>query len=131
MSSNSPSKCPRGEIRPVTLSGHQSPLAGKSARTPHQSDLISCSHVAYVPYVTAATQPSLGVRHPLCYPHFESSAQTRWVDRFSRPPRTTREGGMVTETPPTNPNNAPRHEHRFSILIADDDRGNREALGEV
>jgi CheY-like chemotaxis protein len=38
---------------------------------------------------------------------------------------------MVTETQRTDTNDAPRHEHRFSILIADDDRGNREALGEV
>jgi len=37
---------------------------------------------------------------------------------------------MVTETPRTN-TDAPPREHRFSILIADDDRGNREALGEV
>ncbi len=37
---------------------------------------------------------------------------------------------MVTETTRTNPNDA-LPGHRFSILIADDDRGNREALGEV
>jgi len=42
-----------------------------------------------------------------------------------------REGGMVTEAPHTESGNAPELRHRFSILIADDDRGNREALGEV
>ena len=38
---------------------------------------------------------------------------------------------MVTEAPHTESGNAPELRHRFSILIADDDRGNREALGEV
>ena len=38
---------------------------------------------------------------------------------------------MVTETLRTEPGNATEHRFRFSILIADDDRGNREALGEV
>ncbi|MFO0825337.1 MAG: response regulator [Gemmataceae bacterium] len=38
---------------------------------------------------------------------------------------------MVTETPKREAGNATEFSHRFSILIADDDRGNREALGEV
>ncbi|MCE9565518.1 MAG: response regulator [Planctomycetes bacterium] len=38
---------------------------------------------------------------------------------------------MVTETKRNEPENAPEQRYRFSILIADDDRGNREALGEV
>lgn len=38
---------------------------------------------------------------------------------------------MVTETPKRESTNAPEQKLRFSILIADDDRGNREALGEV
>ncbi|HSQ54892.1 MAG TPA: response regulator [Gemmata sp.] len=39
---------------------------------------------------------------------------------------------MVTEqTGPTAPGDITEHRHRFSVLIADDDRGNREALGEV
>ncbi len=37
---------------------------------------------------------------------------------------------MVTETPRINPDDATGR-YRFSILIADDDRGNREALGEI
>ena len=40
---------------------------------------------------------------------------------------------MVTNehTGPTAPGDAAEHRHRFSVLVADDDRGNREALGEV
>jgi CheY-like chemotaxis protein len=38
---------------------------------------------------------------------------------------------MVTETSQPESGNASGFNHRFSILIADDDRGNREALGEV
>lgn len=38
---------------------------------------------------------------------------------------------MVTETPRTPSDDPQSREHRFSILIADDDRGNREALGEL
>ena len=40
---------------------------------------------------------------------------------------------MVTETRtgPTGPDDTAEHRHRFSVLVADDDRGNREALGEV
>src|SRR4051812_9204354 len=53
------------------------------------------------------------------------------VGRPVRPPSTTREGGMVTETRRTDTGDAPEPSHRFSILIADDDRGNREALAEV
>ena len=34
-------------------------------------------------------------------------------------------------TGPTAPGDTAEHHHRFSVLIADDDRGNREALGEV
>jgi CheY-like chemotaxis protein len=36
---------------------------------------------------------------------------------------------MATETRP-NAGNTPQHEHRFSVLIADDDRGTRETLAE-
>lgn len=36
---------------------------------------------------------------------------------------------MATETRP-NTGTTPQHEHRFSVLIADDDRGTRETLGE-
>jgi two-component system, response regulator PdtaR len=40
---------------------------------------------------------------------------------------------MVTERPPetAEPADAPKRQYRFSVLIADDDRGNREALGEI
>jgi CheY-like chemotaxis protein len=43
---------------------------------------------------------------------------------------------MVTEARtgppgPTGPDDTAEHRYRFSVLIADDDRGNREALGEV
>lgn len=38
---------------------------------------------------------------------------------------------MVTETRHPESDNASGQRYRFSILIADDDRGNREALGEV
>jgi two-component system, response regulator PdtaR len=39
---------------------------------------------------------------------------------------------MVTEArPPLGDNSSTERTHRFSVLIADDDRGNREALGEV
>jgi CheY-like chemotaxis protein len=39
---------------------------------------------------------------------------------------------MVTEArPPLGDNTSTERTHRFSVLIADDDRGNREALGEV
>jgi CheY-like chemotaxis protein len=38
---------------------------------------------------------------------------------------------MVTSTHEPDNADAPGHTHRFSVLIADDDRGNREALGEV
>lgn len=37
---------------------------------------------------------------------------------------------MVTERLPETAD-APERQHRFSVLIADDDRGNREALGEI
>jgi CheY-like chemotaxis protein len=36
----------------------------------------------------------------------------------------------TTATPP-GAGQQPKHEHRFSVLIADDDRGNRETLAEV
>lgn len=38
---------------------------------------------------------------------------------------------MVTNTHEPQNADAPPRTHRFSVLIADDDRGNREALGEV
>jgi CheY-like chemotaxis protein len=38
---------------------------------------------------------------------------------------------MVTGTRPDTGDTPTEHAHRFSILVADDDRGNREALGEV
>lgn len=38
---------------------------------------------------------------------------------------------MVTSTHEPERADAPGFTHRFSVLIADDDRGNREALGEV
>ncbi|VTU00567.1 response regulator receiver protein : Response regulator with CheY-like receiver, AAA-type ATPase, and DNA-binding domains OS=Singulisphaera acidiphila (strain ATCC BAA-1392 / DSM 18658 / VKM B-2454 / MOB10) GN=Sinac_6217 PE=4 SV=1: Response_reg [Gemmataceae bacterium] len=38
---------------------------------------------------------------------------------------------MVTSTHEPDNADAPGLTHRFSVLIADDDRGNREALGEV
>jgi CheY-like chemotaxis protein len=37
---------------------------------------------------------------------------------------------MVSELRPAT-DSRPGHEHRYSILVADDDRGNREALAEV
>jgi len=38
---------------------------------------------------------------------------------------------MVIETRRATPEAPQDREHRFSVLIADDDRGNREALGEI
>jgi CheY-like chemotaxis protein len=38
---------------------------------------------------------------------------------------------MVTEARPQLGDPIPEHKARFSVLIADDDRGNREALGEA
>jgi len=39
--------------------------------------------------------------------------------------------GMVTDLRPNTGGPTEREQHRFSILIADDDRGTRETLGEV
>jgi CheY-like chemotaxis protein len=44
------------------------------------------------------------------------------------------EGGKTNPTNPADdsgPNGGAKQPHRFSILIADDDRGNREALAEI